>query len=85
MMEGILIWLIVGGIAGWLAGLIVKGGGQGIVVNIIVGIVGAVIGGWLFAQLGVAVGTGLINSIVTAVVGAVLLLLIIGFVMRKGR
>ncbi|GAB4123511.1 MAG: GlsB/YeaQ/YmgE family stress response membrane protein [Wenzhouxiangellaceae bacterium] len=84
-MEGILIWLIVGGIAGWLAGLIVKGGGQGIVVNIIVGIVGAVIGGWLFAQLGVAVGTGLINSIVTAVVGAVLLLLIIGFVMRKGR
>jgi len=84
-MEGILVWLIVGGIAGWLAGLIVKGGGQGIVVNIIVGIVGAVIGGWLFAQLGVAVGTGLINSIVTAVVGAVLLLLILGFIGRKGR
>ncbi len=84
-MEGILVWLIVGGIAGWLAGLIVKGGGQGIVINIIVGIVGAVIGGWLFGQLGVAVGGGLLNSIVTAVVGAVVLLLIIGFVSRKGR
>jgi uncharacterized membrane protein YeaQ/YmgE (transglycosylase-associated protein family) len=82
-MDGILIWLIVGGIAGWLAGLIVKGGGQGIIVNIIVGIVGAVIGGWLFGQLGVAVGTGLVNSIVTAVVGAVVLLLIIGFIRKS--
>ncbi len=82
-MEGVLVWLIVGGIAGWLAGLIVKGGGQGIIVNIIVGIVGAVIGGWLFGQLGVAVGTGLVNSIVTAVVGAVVLLLIIGFIRKS--
>jgi len=82
-MEGVLVWLIVGGIAGWLAGLIVKGGGQGIIVNIIVGIVGAVIGGWLFGQLGVAVGTGLVNSIVTAVVGAVVLLLIIGFIRKR--
>ncbi len=81
-MEGILVWLIVGGIAGWLAGLIVKGGGQGIVVNIVVGIVGAVIGGWLFGQLGIAVGTGLLNSIVTAVIGAIVLLLIIGFFRR---
>jgi uncharacterized membrane protein YeaQ/YmgE (transglycosylase-associated protein family) len=82
-MEGILTWLIVGGIAGWLAGLIVKGGGQGIVINIVVGIVGAVIGGWLFGQLGIAVGTGLFNAIVTAVVGAVILLLLVGFV--RGR
>ncbi|MDA3934397.1 MAG: GlsB/YeaQ/YmgE family stress response membrane protein [Gammaproteobacteria bacterium] len=81
-MEGILVWLIVGGIAGWLAGLVVKGGGQGIVVNIVVGIVGAVIGGWLFGQLGIAVGTGLLNSIVTAVIGAIVLLLIIGFFRR---
>jgi len=82
-MEGIVVWLIVGGVAGWLAGLIVKGGGQGVVINIVVGIIGAVIGGWLFAQLGVAVGTGLVNSIVTAVVGAVILLLIIGFMRGK--
>jgi uncharacterized membrane protein YeaQ/YmgE (transglycosylase-associated protein family) len=81
-MEGLLIWLIVGGIAGWLAGLIVKGGGQGLVINIVVGIVGAVIGGWLFGTLGVAVGTGLVNSIVTATIGAVVLLLVIGFLRR---
>jgi len=83
-MEGILVWLIVGAVAGWLAGLIVKGGGQGLVINIVVGIVGAVIGGWVFGQLGVAVGTGLVNSIVTAVIGAVILLLIIGFIRGKG-
>ena len=83
-MEGILIWLIVGAVAGWLAGLIVKGGGQGLVINIVVGIVGAVSGGWVFGQLGVAVGTGIVNSIVTAVIGAVILLLIIGFVRGKG-
>jgi len=82
-MEGILIWLIVGGIAGWLAGLIVKGGGQGILINIVVGIVGAVIGGWLFGQLGIAIGSGLVNSIITAVVGAVILLLIVGAI--RGR
>lgn len=84
-MEGILIWLIVGGIAGWLAGLIVKGGGQGILINIVVGIVGAVIGGWLFGELGIAVGTGILNAIVTAVVGAVILLLIVGVIRGKGR
>lgn len=82
-MEGILIWLIVGGVAGWLAGLIVKGGGQGILINIVVGIVGAVIGGWLFGQLGIAIGTGILNSIVTAVIGAVILLLIIGVIRGK--
>lgn len=84
-MEGILIWLIVGGVAGWLAGLIVKGGGQGIVINIVVGIVGAVIGGWLFGQLGVAIGTGIINSIITAVIGAVILLLIIGVIRKRAE
>lgn len=82
-MEGILVWLIVGGIAGWLAGLIVKGGGQGILVNIAVGIVGAVIGGWLFGQLGIAIGSGILNAIIAAVVGAVILLLIVGAI--RGR
>ena len=82
-MEGILIWLIVGGIAGWLAGLIVKGGGQGILINIVVGIIGAVIGGWLFGQLGIAIGTGMVNTIITAVIGAVVLLLVIGLISGK--
>ena len=52
MTHGILAWLVIGAIAGWLAGLIVKGGGFGLVVDIIVGIVGAVIGGWLAGELG---------------------------------
>ena len=82
-MDGILIWLIVGGIAGWLAGLIVKGGGQGILINIIVGIIGAVIGGWLFGELGIAIGTGMVNTIITAVIGAVVLLLVIGLISGK--
>lgn len=83
-MESILLWLIVGGVAGWLAGLIVKGGGQGIVLNIVIGIVGAVIGGWLFARLGVASGTGIIDGIISAVIGAVILLVAIGLVRGKG-
>ena len=82
-MEGIVIWLIVGGIAGWLAGLIVKGGGQGILINIVVGIIGAVIGGWAFGQLGIAIGSGMVNTIITAVIGAVVLLLVIGLISGK--
>lgn len=66
--------LIVGGIAGWLAGLIMKGGGFGIFVDIIVGIVGGFIGGWLAHALHIHVGSGLVSSLVVAVVGAVILL-----------
>jgi len=70
---GILIFLLIGAVAGWLAGLITKGGGFGILGNIIVGIVGAVIGGFVFRLAGIAAG-GLLGSIVTATVGAILLL-----------
>lgn len=73
-MEGILIWLIVGGIAGWLAGMIMKGSGQGLLMNIIIGIVGAVIGGWVFNALGVLSSSGLLGSIITATIGAIILL-----------
>ncbi len=72
--EMILIWLIVGAVAGWLAGMIVKGGGFGLVGDIIVGIVGAFVGGWLLTQLGVSIGTGLVSVIATATIGAVALL-----------
>jgi uncharacterized membrane protein YeaQ/YmgE (transglycosylase-associated protein family) len=75
--EELLIILLVGGIAGWIAGLLVKGRGHGIIVNIVVGIIGAFIGGWVFAQLGIAI-TGLLGSIVMATCGAVILLLILG-------
>lgn len=77
MEHGIIAWLIIGAIAGWLAGVLVKGGGFGLIVDIIVGIVGAFIGGWLAGVLGIHLGTGWISSIITAVIGAVILLFIV--------
>ncbi len=80
--ESIIVWLIVGAIAGWLAGLIVAGYGFGLIGNIVVGIVGAVIAGWLLPRLGISLGTGIIAAIVNAVIGAVILLVIIGLIRR---
>lgn len=77
MQHGIIAWLIIGAIAGWLAGVLVKGGGFGLIVDIIVGIVGAFIGGWLAGLLGIHIGGGMISSIITAIVGAVILLFIV--------
>ena len=67
-------WIIIGAIAGWLAGKLMRGGGFGLLVNILVGIAGSVIGGWVFGLLGMSVGSGVIPSFVTALIGAVLLL-----------
>ncbi len=72
----IIAWLIVGLIAGWLAGLVMKGGGYGIVGDIIVGIIGALIGGFLFSLLGLG-STGLIGSIIVAFIGACVLIAIL--------
>ena len=80
--HGIIIWLIVGAIAGWLAGMVVKGGGFGLIGDIIVGIVGAVIAGWLLPQIGIVIGSGIIGAIIDAFIGAVILLLIIRLVRR---
>lgn len=77
MEHGIIAWLIIGAVAGWLAGVLVKGGGFGLIVDIIVGIVGAFIGGWLAGVLHISLGGGWIGSIITAVIGAVILLFII--------
>ena len=74
MSHGIIAWLVIGALAGWIAGVIVKGGGYGLIVDIIVGIVGAVIGGWLAGQFGIQIAGGFISSIIVAVVGAVILL-----------
>ncbi|MBD8897394.1 GlsB/YeaQ/YmgE family stress response membrane protein [Rhodanobacter sp. DHG33] len=79
---GFIAWIVVGAIAGWLAGLLVKGGGFGLIVDIIVGIVGAFIGGWLFGVLGIHLGSGWIGSIITAVIGAVILLFLIRLIKR---
>ncbi|SFS00796.1 Uncharacterized membrane protein YeaQ/YmgE, transglycosylase-associated protein family [Dyella sp. OK004] len=75
--HGILVWLIIGAVAGWLAGLVVKGGGFGLIVDIIVGIVGAFIGGWLAGMVGLSLGGGLLGSIITATIGAVVLLFVV--------
>lgn len=78
-----IVWfLIVGLIAGWLAGTLVKGGGFGLVGDIVIGVVGAVIGGHLFGTFGISLGGGLIGSIVVATVGAVLLLFVVRLIKR---
>jgi len=82
MSHGIIVWLVIGAIAGWLAGVLVKGGGFGLLVDILVGIVGAFIGGWLAGLLGIGVGGGIAASIVTATIGAVVLLLILRLIRR---
>jgi uncharacterized membrane protein YeaQ/YmgE (transglycosylase-associated protein family) len=80
--ESLIIWLIVGAIAGWLAGMVVKGGGFGLIGDIIVGIVGGLIAGWLLPQLGIAIGGGFIAAVIDAFIGAVILLLIIRLIKR---
>jgi uncharacterized membrane protein YeaQ/YmgE (transglycosylase-associated protein family) len=80
--ESILIFILVGAIAGWLAGLIVKGFGFGLLGNIVVGIVGAFIAGALFPRLGVPLGSGILGAILAATLGAVILLLLIRVIKR---
>lgn len=78
-----LIWfLIIGAIAGWLAGLLMKGGGFGLLGDIIVGIVGAFLGGWLFGVLGIHIGGGLVGSLIVAFIGAVVLLFLVRLIKR---
>ncbi len=79
--TSILIFLAIGAVAGWLAGLLMKGGGFGLLGNIVVGVIGAVVGGFVFGLLGIQAG-GLLGSILTATAGAALLLLIIGLVKK---
>jgi uncharacterized membrane protein YeaQ/YmgE (transglycosylase-associated protein family) len=68
--------IIVGLIAGWLAGQVMRGGGYGILIDILLGLVGGVIGGWLFGALGVFPGGGILGSIIVSFVGAVILVAI---------
>ena len=82
--ETLLIWVLVGAVAGWLAGVIVKGGGFGLIGDIVVGIIGAFIGGWLLPKLGVHLGglTPIVATIASATIGAVLLLLLLRLIRR---
>lgn len=79
--QTLLVWLVVGAVAGWLAGQIVKGHGFGLIGNIIVGIVGAFLAGWLLPGLGLGLA-GIVGSIVYAAIGAIILLLLIGLIKR---
>jgi uncharacterized membrane protein YeaQ/YmgE (transglycosylase-associated protein family) len=80
--ESIVVWLIVGAVAGWLAGMVVKGGGFGLIGDIVVGIIGAVIAGWLLPRLGIVIGSGIVAAIIDAFIGAVILLVILKLVKR---
>ena len=73
MLGNLIWWIVVGVIAGWAAGKIMKGGGYGVVMDFVLGVVGAVVGGWLLGALGIH-GGGLIGSIVVAIIGAVFLI-----------
>jgi uncharacterized membrane protein YeaQ/YmgE (transglycosylase-associated protein family) len=80
-LQSLIILLIIGAIAGWLAGLVVKGYGFGLVGNIVVGVVGAFIGQWLFPRLGFG-GADLVGVIISATLGAIILLVVIGVIRR---
>jgi uncharacterized membrane protein YeaQ/YmgE (transglycosylase-associated protein family) len=79
---GIIIWLIVGAIAGWLAGMVVKGGGFGLIGDIIVGIIGGLIAGWLLPRLGIFIGGDFIGDVINAFIGAVILFIILRLIKR---
>jgi len=77
------LWfLIVGIVAGWLAGVLVRGGGFGIIGDLVIGVIGAFLGGWLFSTLGASTGGGLLGSIIVATIGAVVLLFIARLIKR---
>ncbi|WP_334120586.1 GlsB/YeaQ/YmgE family stress response membrane protein [Limnobacter sp.] len=78
----LLVFLFVGIVAGWLAGMLVKGGGFGLLGDLVVGVIGAFVGGYLFNSLGVSSGGGLVGSIVVATIGAIVLLVLIRFIKR---
>jgi uncharacterized membrane protein YeaQ/YmgE (transglycosylase-associated protein family) len=81
-MESVLITLALGAVVGWLAGLIVRGGGYGLIVNTIVGILGAFVGNYIFAELGITVGSGMAATLVSATAGAVVLVVIISLIRK---
>ena len=81
-MDHLVYVLIIGAVAGWLAGTLFKGAGFGLIGNIIVGIIGSFIGTWLLGTLGVSLGSGIVSTILTAVIGAGVLLFIASLIKR---
>ena len=81
----ILIFIIVGAAAGWLAGLVVRGRGFGLIGDIVIGIIGAFIASWLFPRLGIHLGVGIVSEIIYSAIGAIILLLIVRLIRGGGR
>ena len=84
--QSLIIWLVIGAVAGWLAGVVVTGFGLGLIGNIVVGIVGSLIAGWLLPKIGVKsiVNNQIVDQIIFAFIGAVILLVILGLLSRSG-
>ena len=80
---GLLYSLLIGGIAGFLAGKLMKGGGFGILINIILGIIGGFVGSWLFGLAKISIGSGIVSDLVTVVIGAVVILFVDGLLNKK--
>jgi uncharacterized membrane protein YeaQ/YmgE (transglycosylase-associated protein family) len=78
-----IVWLIIGGLAGWLAGKILQGGGFGIIGNIVIGICGSVLAGWLLPQVGFHIGSGLVSDLINALIGALIIVAILAGVRRR--
>jgi uncharacterized membrane protein YeaQ/YmgE (transglycosylase-associated protein family) len=83
--ESILVILVVGIIAGWLAGKIVRGAGFGLLGDLVIGIAGAFVATWLFPRLGVHLGSGIVSEIIFSALGAIILLLVVGLIRGVGR
>lgn len=83
-LESFLLFILIGAVAGWLAGVIMKGGGFGLLINIVVGVIGGFLGGWLFRVLKVNLFNGsIVGALIAAVVGAIVLLWVVSFFKRK--
>jgi uncharacterized membrane protein YeaQ/YmgE (transglycosylase-associated protein family) len=80
--ESLLIFLVIGALAGWLGGIVVKGYGLGLIGDIVVGVIGSFIGGWLFSYFHLVHGSGFIGNLIGATVGAILLLFVLRLVRR---
>jgi uncharacterized membrane protein YeaQ/YmgE (transglycosylase-associated protein family) len=83
--ESIVIIVVVGIVAGWLAGKVVRGTGFGLIGDLLVGIAGAFVASWLFPRLGISLGTGLVAAVISSAVGAIILLLVVRLIRGGGR
>lgn len=83
--ESILVILLVGIVAGWLAGQVVRGTGFGLIGDLIVGIAGAFVAAWLFPRLNIHLGSGIVAEIISAALGAIILLLVVRLIRGRGR